>query len=295
MSENDMIRNPMKNVFGLHRKNHQSFDNQELVWEGYMSSGMNLAEEQDHTYSIANCLAKQWQEHIDNGNPSHLPGLYIIQIAIGAQGVTEGYMWYPEKELRMIPGKLGIVDISLFPYCKHIFSLLDDSFTKKQMEYDIFGLHWSGGENDITQTMEYLSENLEYIYSVIFDEFNSLLGNVPFILHKLVCSDRMNDLDPTGKYLANMHFINQVFYQLEKRYTNISVFDPRCFPQYLPDVRGNGLFIEDMVHFTSDVNSWIVEFIINEYFSPPPNNIIIISYHIYDYHLRNTIITKTNK
>lgn len=196
--------------------------------------------------------------------------VYIIQIAIGAQGVTEGYMWYPEKELRMIPGKLGIVDISLFPYCKHIFSLLDDSFTKKQMESDIIGLHWRGRENDITQTMEYLSENLECIYSVIFDEFNSLLGNVPFILHKLVCSDRMNDLDPTGKYLANMHFINQVFYQLEKRYTNISVFDPRCFPQYLPDVRGNGLFIEDMVHFTSDVNSWIAEFIINEYFQSTP-------------------------
>lgn len=37
---------------------NQSFSNAELIWKGYTSFGMNLAEEQDNTYSLANQLAK---------------------------------------------------------------------------------------------------------------------------------------------------------------------------------------------------------------------------------------------
>ena len=59
MEEKDKIKEPLKNVFGLHRRNNQSFDIQKLTWEGYTSNGMNLAEEQDDTYSLANCLAKR--------------------------------------------------------------------------------------------------------------------------------------------------------------------------------------------------------------------------------------------
>lgn len=74
------------------------FDNKELKWSGYTSFGMNLAEEQDNTYSLANCLAKLWQDEIDSGNKRNLPDLYIVHIAIGAQGVTEGYMWNLDYE-----------------------------------------------------------------------------------------------------------------------------------------------------------------------------------------------------
>ena len=83
MREQDIISEPMKNVFGLHRDFNQSFDNTKLQWSGYTSFGMNLAEEQDNTYSIANCLAKLWQDEIDNGNKRDLPDLYIVQIAVG--------------------------------------------------------------------------------------------------------------------------------------------------------------------------------------------------------------------
>ena len=116
MAETERITVPLKNVFGLHRKDNQSFDIKELIWRGYESGGMNLAEEQDHTYSVANCLAELWQDEIDGGNPDGLPDLYIVHIAIGAQGVTEGYMWYPEREPVLVPGKLGTVNISLCPF-----------------------------------------------------------------------------------------------------------------------------------------------------------------------------------
>ncbi len=257
MAEKDIIKAPLKNVFGLSRTDNQSFDRTELVWSGYTSFGMNLAEEQDNTYSVANCLASLWQNHIDTGNVPHLPDLYIVQIAIGSQGVTEGYMWHPEREAKLVPGKLGTVDISLFSFCKHIFGLLNDSFAKMGKEYEIIGLHWRGGENDATATEEYLSQHLENIYVQIFETFNGILNTPPIVLHKLVCPDYMNDTDPTGQQLKNMEYINAVFEKLEKKYKNILIFDARNAPQYIPNVRGNGIFIEDAVHFTPEVNRWV--------------------------------------
>ncbi len=263
MEEKDMIKTPLKNVFGLIREHNQSFDNTELVWSGYTSSGMNLAEEQDDTYSLANCLAAGWQERIDSGEA--LPDLYVLQIAIGAQGVSDGFMWHPDRAPKLIPGKLGTVDISLFPFCEHIFGLLEESFAKRETEYEIIGLHWRGGEEDVTMENEYLSAQLQAIYSRILDRFNSLLQFPPIVLHRLVCPDRMHDIDPSGKPLENMHLINQTFEALQTKYNNVSVFDPRNAPQFIPAVRGNGLFLKDAVHFTPEVNRWITDRIIQNF------------------------------
>ena len=146
MAAEERITVPMSNVFGLHRDEHQSYENKGLKWRGYLSAGMNLAETQDDTYSVANCLARQWQTAIDGGE--NLPDLYIVQIAIGAQGVTGDYMWNPNHPRTMIPGKLGKVDIALYPYTCHILSLLPESFRAMGKSYEIMGIHWRGGEND---------------------------------------------------------------------------------------------------------------------------------------------------
>ncbi len=263
MTEEDKIIKPLTNVFGLSRELNQSFDNQSLTWTGYTSGGMNLAEEQDHTYSIANCLAKLWQKAIDTG--VKLPDLHIIQIAIGAEGVSERYMWYPKREKKLIPGKLGTVNISLFPYTQHIFSLLDDSFKRINKEYEIIGLHWRGGCNEVTEDIEYLKRDLFNIYQEIFDSFNALLNSPPTVIHKIIAKDRMHDMDPTGKAYERMLYINEVFNKLETNYPNISIYDPSTVPQYIPNVRGNGVFIEDAVHFTPEVNNWIAGNIFNKY------------------------------
>ena len=265
MREEDKILTPLKNVLGLKRRDNQSFKNTELTWSGYTSDGMNLGEEQDDTYSIPNCLATLWQRHIDEGNALNLPDLYIVQIAIGAQGVTEGYMWYPEREMCLIPGKLGEVDISLFPYSIHIFSLLKDSFVKMNLQYDVLGLHWRGGENDVTASMPYLDSHLKKIYKKMLDAYNPLLGRPQIVLHRLCCKDRMADIDPTGESLLRMEKINEVFSELAQEYTNVSIFDPRTLSQFVPDVRCHGLYIEDAVHFTPEVNRTIAANILQEY------------------------------
>ena len=270
MAEEDKILSPLKNVFGLDRKDNQSFETAGLFWSGYTSGGMNLAETQDHTYSVPNCLAALWQKHIDGGNALGLPDLYIIQIAIGAQGVSEKYMWHPDREKKLIPGVLGTVDISLFPFACHIFGLLEESFAKKGIDYEVIGLHWRGGENDVDVPKPELEQHLEAIYTRLFDAFNALLGTPPTVLHRIVCPDRMNEMDPPGGYLENMHWINRLFDVLALRYENLSVFDPRQAPQFVPDERGNGIFIEDAVHFTPEVNRWVAETVLKNYGSKHP-------------------------
>ena len=265
MREEEAIRTPLENVFGLHRDENQSLHNTALHWRGYTSAGMNLAEQQDDTWSVANCLALAWQAQIDTGAPSCLPDLYIVHAAIGAQGVTDGYMWHPALEEHLIPGVLGTVDIALFPYCKHIFSLLDDSFREMDREWEVIGLHWRGGENDVTAELPYLKAELEKIYTQIFGAFNDLLGDPPTVLHRIVCPDRMDDMDPTGQYLERMHYINAVFEKLADRFANLSVFDVREAPQFVPGIRGNGLFVEDVVHFTPEVNRWVAQKILTDY------------------------------
>ena len=265
MTEEDRILTPLSHVFGLSREENQSLDLPALTWSGYTSGGMNLAEEQDHTYSVANCLAALWQKQADSGNPRGLPDLYVLQIAIGAEGVTEGYMWHPARPPRLIPGVLGTVDISLFPFSCRIFSLLEESFTAMDTDFEIIGLHWRGGENDVTAPKEALTEGLEGIYRIMLEDFNRLLKSPPVILHRIVCPDRMNDMDPTGGYLENMAVINGVFDRLAEAYENVSVFDHRAYPAYDPRVRGNGLFLSDAVHYTPAVNQWVAHEILRRY------------------------------
>lgn len=259
MEEKNKIIQPLKNVFGLHRSLNQTFNNDRLFWSGYTSSGMNLGEEQDDTYSIANCLARLWQDEIDSG--SNLEDLYIIHIAVGAQGVTEEYMWSPYRKEKLIPGKLGEVDISLYPLTKHILSLVN-----KSLDADFLGLHWRGGENDVSAHYDILESSLKCIYDRIFDGFFDALGcNMPTFLHKIVCHDRYMDMDSSGEQLKKMHIINEVFEAISKERNNVTIFDVTNAPQYIEGVRGNGIFIEDAVHFTREVNEWVAEEILKEY------------------------------
>lgn len=263
MEDKDIIKEPLKNVFGLSREDNQSFDIKKLSWSGYLSGGMNLAEEQDNTYSVVNCLASLWQGAIDEGES--LPDLYIVHIAIGAEGLTKGYMWHPDREIKLVPGKLGTVDISLYPFTMRILSLLDGSFRGMESEYEVIGIHWRGGENDTSQENEYLNSELFSLYSRMIDDFGSMLGDAPIALHRLIAKDRMLHLDPSGAKLERMYYINSVFEELSKKYSNVTVFEPSDAPQFVEGVLGNGVFKSDNVHFTPEVNRWVAQTVLDNY------------------------------
>lgn len=264
MEENDRILTPLSHVFGLSREKNQTFENEELYFDGYTSFGMNLGETQDDTYSLANCLAKAWQSRIDAGDP--LPDLYIVHISIGAQGVTEPYMWYPEREPVLVPGCLGVCNISLYPFTCHILSLLDAYFRKNGKEMTVIGLHWRGGEQDMTQELDKIEKVLPGIYERMFDGFAEKIGRpIPVVLHRLLCGGRADAMDPTGGFRQAMEYVNRVFDELAERDEWFSVFDHSDAPFYLADTPSHGIFADDLVHYTKKTNQWAAEQIIRQY------------------------------
>lgn len=257
MADRDKILEPLKNVFGLSRTLNQSYDNKSLDWTGYTSFDMNLAESQDNTYSVANHLAKMWQDEIDSG--ANLPDLHIVHVAIGAQGVTEGYMWYPNREKVMKPGRVWRVDISAFPYCTHIFSLLEDSFAKLGKEAEYYSLHWRGGENDFSAD-EKIFAKIEEIYNTILNGFYDAIGKrVPTVLHKFY----FNALHPNGN--KNKDALNALFDKFARENDNIETYDVRECPLCDPSLPRDGIYMDDLVHYTPELNKWAAEQILNDY------------------------------
>ena len=266
MREEDRITVPLTHVFGLDRAANQSFDVDRLTWSGYVSGGMNLGETQDHTYSLANCLAALWQKEIDGGRD--LPDLYVIQIAIGAEGVTEKYaggaverpyMWNPDKEKVLKPGKLGQVDIALFPLTQHILSLVGPSFAAMGRDYDVT-LYWRGGENDTETPPDVLKKTLAPIYDRLFDGFYAALGRrVPTVLNRIVSFEIMTKRDPSGDYVTSLVHVNDLFDELAAKNGNMTVFDARRAPHYQKSAPGNGIFIGDLVHYNAETNRWCAE------------------------------------
>ncbi len=262
MDEKDKLNLPLKNVFGLKRSLNQSFDITQITWDHYTSAGMNLAEEQDDTYSIVNCLASQWQKARDDGQD--LPQLYIVQIAIGAQGVTEKYMWNPAYPQKLIPGKLGQVDISLHTFSRHILTLVHQDLKGRGIS-PRYMLHWRGGEEDMTMPEETLQNCLTGIYEQMFEDYLTALGGRASIkLHRIICEKRAVMMKAVGASVQSLHYNNRVFEELAEKHEHISVFDPCNYPGYAREIEHCGVFLDDEVHFTREVNQWVAGTIIRE-------------------------------
>lgn len=263
MAEEDKIKVPMRNVFGLHREDNQSYDGEKLTWRGYLSAGMNLAETQDDTYSVANCLARSWQKAIDQGED--LPDLYIVQIAIGAQGVTGNYMWNPNYERILVPGKLGTVKMALYPFTCHILSLIPESFRAMGKTYEIMGIHWRGGENDNGCSPEHRA-TIKGIYEAMFSDFRRALGETaPIVLHRIVSSQRSLGRDPSGYSFRGLLDTNRIFDELAEEWENVSVFNPQWLPIHKSGLLDQGLYKSDFVHFTPEANQQVADWTMGKY------------------------------
>ena len=263
MTEEDKITVPLRNVFGLHREDNQSYEVEKLTWRGYLSAGMNLAETQDDTYSVANCLARSWQKAIDQGED--LPDLYIVQIAIGAQGVTGNYMWNPNYERILVPGKLGTVKMALYPFTCHILSLLPESFRQMGKTYEIMGIHWRGGENDNGCSPENRA-TIKGLYEQMFADFRLALGETaPVVLHRLLGTQRSLNQRPDGYSLRGLMDTNRIFDALAWEQENIRVFSAERAPHHLSGLKNQGIFKADFVHYTPETNRWVAKWTMRDY------------------------------
>ena len=264
MSEEDIIKVPLKNVWGLNREPNQSFYTEKLKFTGYTSYGMNLAETQDNTYSIANCLAKHWQNDIDNG--VELPDLYIIHIAIGSQGVTG--MWDPKRKPKLIPGKLGDCDVSMYPLAIHVLTLFKKYMEENELEPDYVGIHWRGGEQETDYTVEKLQEFLKDTYLEIFGGIrNAIECDAPIVFHRFPFDKvfKKRDEEIGGSHFACMNYINDTFYELAKEMKNASVYDVRTCPLYDEYAWDCNIFRWDLIHYQGRVNDYVAKEILKEY------------------------------
>ena len=262
MEEKDIIKEPLKNVFGLRREPNQSFDTEKLKFTGYTSYGMNLAENQDNTYSIANCLATKWQADIDNG--IELPDLYIIHIAIGAQGVYG--MWSPHRAKKLIPGTLADVDISMYPLAIHVLGLAKKYFAENELEPDFVGIHWRGGEQETWQHTNNLVGRLKEDYLTIFNGMREAIGaNAPIVMHRMPFVQVMKNADPTGKCFDSMNYINGLFEEMAQELAPASVFDIRNCPMYDENAWDMGILRWDLIHYQGKANDWAAGEILKEY------------------------------
>lgn len=262
MSEEDIIKEPLQNVWGLNREPNQSFDTEGLKFSRYTSYGMNLAENQDNTYSVANCLAKNWQRDIDNG--VNLPDLYIIHISIGGQGVYG--MWSPDRPKKLIPGKLEDVNISMYPLAIHILELLKKHFERCDIEPDFIGLHWRGGEQEFWQHINNLKtdDKLKNVYKTMFNGMRKAVGyEFPIVLHKLNFEAALTGIED-GKHLPSMRYINEAFSELCEELPNMSMLDSLNAPHYKPD-DAYSLFRWDLIHYNPQTNEWVSREILKDY------------------------------
>ncbi|MBR4941284.1 MAG: hypothetical protein IKZ19_04730 [Clostridia bacterium] len=258
LEKHEQIDVPLKNVFGLTWDDNTYPSQNAAVWRGFVTSGMNIGEATENFGSISNYLAPMWQAAVDSG--CDLPDLYIVDISIGAQGVTKEYMWYPGRKEKFRPGKLGEVDISLTPYSENILSRVAKYFDELGVKPKI-EIHWRGGENDYLVPKENLENVLLPIYREIFTRLWAALGqDADTVLHRIVCDTRALYFSPEdGRCLVSMGYVNNTFEAMAREFENVTVFDATLIPGYTLSVEERGIFLNDMVHFTPEANKWVAK------------------------------------
>jgi len=257
MNDEDRIIEPMTHVWGLSRSANQKFDLPDVIWSGYQSAGMNLGETQDHTICIASEVAKMWQHEFEQGNRLSLPDLYIIQISIGAQGLSpskgeKNDMWNPHRPAKLIPGSLGTVDISLFPFTLSILKTAMNNLRRNKKTPVVIGVHWSAG-NDSGLAADKRTELAE-LYQILFDGFFEAIGQpCTLYLEKLLHKNRLRDL---GLPMDGMTYENNLYQEMVARDSRFRLISAEQAPYWREETETNGIFVDDHVHYTAEMQKW---------------------------------------
>lgn len=252
MDEEDFIKEPLKNVFSLDRKDNGRFDLTSLVWSGYTSYGKNLGEIQDCTFSMAHYVASKWQKRIDDGEK--LPDLYIVQISIGSQGIVNG-MWNRERKFTFLQSTLRNIDMSLYPWGKKIFGMVESSLKLLNKNPICIGWHWIGSEQDTVGDTA-LMPNFYEKYVDFFDTMKYAIGmDCPLYLYKLVC----DMVDGKNQRKAQIDAVNNCFEKLTCRYDNCKIVKTDESPLWDENADNNGVFDYDNIHYLEQTQEWFAD------------------------------------
>jgi len=247
---------PCRRVFTLPRDPNQAFSPAPVVWRGYTSAGTNLGEDADDTACMPTYLARMWEERPE------LPPLYIIRVSVGAEGVTEPWMWYPDAPRRLIPGPLGKASISLFPFSCDVIRRAMDDLRSRGLNPLVLGLHWLGGEEETGVPPEKL-DTLPGIYRRLFRGWREAAGcPVPVYLYLIRSAERSAAV---GEDPRCIEIINSTFRSLSREDPLVFTVDPRDCPSFDPtEPLVNGIYSPDGNHLSGETQRWFAERILRE-------------------------------
>ncbi len=249
------INLPLRNVFGLARQDNQAYGLADVKWSGFLSQGMNLGETQDHTCCLANYFARLWQDQIDAGNCLELPDLYIIQLSIGGQGIAArekyGNMWYPARPPVLVPGRLGQVDISLFPLALEILTLAQANLTSQGKRVKVLGLHWNQWETEV-DTGGAAILDARRNYGELFAALRQALG--------LDCTIYLyQPLSRVFADLSGLTVIEKIFTDFVQQEKGFGLIDISKSEAYDPTRQDKGIFLRDLVHYNCAAQAWFAK------------------------------------
>lgn len=267
LAAQDRIERPLNNVFALDRAQNQSLDVQELVWSGFTTCGKNLGESQDHTASLAYHLARRWQRAVDGGAP--LPDLYIVQMSVGSQGIVNG-MWNPDWPRGLTPGPLDTVNISLYPFARHVFPMVPGSIARRGAEVAATAWHWLGSEQEVWDGA-YLRPDTGARYDAFFDAMLAAVGvGCDVYLYKLYIQEfcRTHGIPAEATDRVNELLVRQC--HRHERFHFIAAEDSPCWDPGKPQL---GIFAPDNGHYIAAVHQWFADRFFEEWtprFAPAP-------------------------
>lgn len=259
MEDNDVIKEPMKNVWKLDTADNQSFDLKEAKWSGFTSYDYNLGETQNCTYSMASFLAKKWQARIDAGE--NLPDLHIVQMSIGGQMIIGG-MWQPHYSHvnALTPGTYDICEIALYELSTYLLPIINKSLSKYKNVQSL-GLHWIGSEGD-TYPGTYDRPDFHDIYYNFFTSLIDKTGfDTPLYLYKVV---REKNLLKKNESIAGIQGLTAEYEKLCGLINNCCIVDPRKAPFYDATKEDDGLFSPDLSHYHKYTQEWFADRLIEE-------------------------------
>lgn len=245
---------PLKNVWGLDRRENQRYGLRRVTWSGYTSGGMNLGETQDHTCCLATEFTRLWQRAVDAGRP--LCDLYIVQISIGGQGIAEQEkngcnMWYPRRRPVLVPGDLAHVDISLYPLAMQILPLVFSELRQRGKKPVVLGLHWNQWETEADTGGRAIAE-APGNYRALFDGFRRAVQmDFPIYLYQPLSGVYHN---PEG-----VAALCRLFAQLSA-VPGFELIDLSRTALWAPGRDDRGIFQEDLVHYSCDTHRWFARY-----------------------------------
>ena len=268
MDDCDIIKEPMKNVFGLAAKDNQAYGLNEVKFSGYSSYGMNLGETQDATYRLAACFAKLWQSEIDSGNKAGLPDLYIVQISIGSQGTVYSYlwdgikhdmMWRPEREEKM---DVDNCDISLYPLALETIKNTMKFLNGKYKNPVSLGLHWIGSESDSDAVDEKFFDYADEYYEKFFGRLLSeMTMPCTVYLYEICCGNAFEEPLPEKRQAG----VNTGFKRLVARNsTYVYIPTSKECPYFDLNAPHRGIFREDNGHYLGKTHAWFARRLYNQ-------------------------------